>query len=96
MTVTVTGELGDVEERLIGRFCPPLRPEDVQRLLVEAVVSFNDTRVRTYVSVLIERATTEQLRVAVAEAAGDVAPRMTPDTTVQPSRIDPPVLVGGV
>jgi hypothetical protein len=63
-----SGELRPLEQRLIARFSPPLRPEAVQRCLVETVLRFEGARVRTYRSVLIERAATDRLRTAVGEA----------------------------
>ena len=52
-----------VEQRLIAEFCPPLRPEEVQRCLADAAVAFQDARVTTYVPILIERAAVERLRL---------------------------------
>ena len=59
------GRLGDLEARLMTRFSPPLRPEQVQRCLVETVVRFDEARVRAYLPVLIERAATDQLHTEV-------------------------------
>jgi hypothetical protein len=72
-----SGKLGDLEARLMARFSPPLRPEHVQRCLVETVVRLNDARVRTYLPILIERAVTDQLQ-------GEV--RHQPSATLQSTR----------
>ena len=60
------GELHDVEERLIARFCPPLRPEEVQRRLVESMAAFEDARVRTYLPILVERAAARRLQLVAS------------------------------
>jgi hypothetical protein len=60
------GRLHDVEERLIVRFCPPLRPEEVQRHLVDVIGSFEDAPVRTYLPILVERATARRLEDVLA------------------------------
>jgi hypothetical protein len=56
----------DLETRLIARFSPPLRPEEVQRCLIDAVASLATARIQTYLPVLIERAATDRLRLALA------------------------------
>jgi hypothetical protein len=60
-------DMARVEARLVDRFCPPLRAEEVQRCLYEVIVRFQDAPVRTYLSVLIERAATDHLRAAVSD-----------------------------
>ena len=60
-------ELADLEERLIDRFSPPLRPDEVQRCLAQSAASYQDARVRTYLPVLIERAAVERLQAIVRQ-----------------------------
>jgi hypothetical protein len=60
-----SGELRGLEQRLVARFSPPLRAEEVERCLVECAARFDGAPVRTYLSVLIERAATDRLRIAV-------------------------------
>jgi hypothetical protein len=64
-----SGKLDDLEARLIDRFSPPLRPEQVQRCLVDTIARLNDARVSTYLPVLIERAVTDQLQAEVRHPA---------------------------
>ena len=68
------GELGDVEARLMVRFAPPLRPEEVQRHLREALGSFEEAAVRIYLPILVERATARRLEAAVAARPALVTP----------------------
>jgi hypothetical protein len=65
-----SGQLRSIEERLIARFSPPLRPEDVRRCLAESVVGFEDARVRMYLLVLVERAATDRLQACVRRGNG--------------------------
>jgi hypothetical protein len=76
-----SGEFQMLEERLIAKFSPPLRPEEVQRCLVETVAAFEDAPVRTYLSVLIERSATDRLRTAVRDAPGCAAIRQGDNPT---------------
>ena len=64
------GQFGDLEERLIARFSPPLRPEEVQRCLAETIVSYQDARVKTYLPVLIERAAVDRLQAILRQGNG--------------------------
>ena len=68
------GELRDVEARLIIRFAPPLRPEEVQRHLLDTLGSFEQAAVRTYLPILVERATARRLEAALAARPTLVAP----------------------
>ena len=61
-----SGALIGLEARLIATFSPPLRPEQVQRCLFDAVARFGTVRIDTYLPVLIERAATRRLRLAIA------------------------------
>jgi hypothetical protein len=67
----------DLEARLIAKFSPPLRPEEVQRYLIDAVASLATSRIQVYLPVLIERAATDRLRLAVAHDDDRVATRRT-------------------
>ena len=58
---------GDIEERLIARFSPPLPPDVVRRCLSQSAVSYQDARVRTYLHILIERAAVERLQAIVRQ-----------------------------
>jgi hypothetical protein len=58
-------EYRHLEQRLVARFSPPLRPEEVERCLGETVAKFDAAPVRTYLSVLIERAATDRLRALI-------------------------------
>jgi hypothetical protein len=66
------GELSHVETRLLARFVPPLEPEDVRRCVRESASLHGAARVRTYLSILIERTATALLRDA-ADAATSAA-----------------------
>lgn len=57
-----SGELEHLEARLIAMFSPPLRPEEVQRCLIDCVTSYESARVRSYIPLLIERDATRRLR----------------------------------
>ena len=69
-----SGKLRDLETRLVRRFSPPLRPEHVQRCLVETVMRFEDAPVRAYLPVLIERAAITQLEASVLACSGQHQP----------------------
>jgi hypothetical protein len=60
-----TDELRRVEARLIARFSPPLRPEEVERLLLDSVARFDGARVTAFLPVLIERAAVDRLQAAI-------------------------------
>ena len=66
------GQFRDLEERLIARFSPPMRPEDVERCLTETVVSYQDARVTMYLAVLIERAAVDHLQAIVRQGASPI------------------------
>ncbi len=51
-------KLDYLEAQLIARFSPPLRPEEVQRCLIDCIASYESARVRSYLPVLIEREAT--------------------------------------
>ena len=89
-----SGKLRGVEARLIARFSPPLRPEDVQRCLLETIVSFQDARVRTYLSVLVERVAADRLQAA-ALAAASVETWVTAEVELPSSATAQPVPIGG-
>ena len=55
-------KLEHVEAHLVAKFSPPLTPEEVQRCLIDCMVTYDSARVRRYLSVLIERDATERLR----------------------------------
>lgn len=64
-----------LQSQLIAEFTPRLRPEEVQRCLVTSITSYQHAPVRTYLSVLIERAARDQLRSTVtSRAAQDMSP----------------------
>jgi hypothetical protein len=54
-------QVGALQARLMARFTPPLRPEQVERALADAVAALQDAPVRMYLPVLIERAATRRL-----------------------------------
>jgi hypothetical protein len=60
-------ELAGVEQRLLSRFSPPLRPEDVRRCILEATARFDTAVVRSYLMLLIERDAVDRLRRTVAD-----------------------------
>jgi hypothetical protein len=62
-------ELDGLEERLIARFSPPLRPDDVKRCLARSAASFRDARVRIHLPILVERAAVEQLQAIARQAS---------------------------
>ena len=62
-------ELANIERDLVARFCPPLEPDAVHGALIEVLASFDAAPVRTYMAILVHRATNDRLRRAVA--AGD-------------------------
>ena len=62
-----SGKLSDLEARLLIRFCPPLRPDQVQRCLFETVVRLSNARVHAYLPVLIERAAIKHLQAVVVD-----------------------------
>jgi hypothetical protein len=55
-------KLEHLEARLIAMFSPPLRPEEVQRCLIDSVARYESARVGQYLPLLIERDTTQRLR----------------------------------
>jgi hypothetical protein len=59
-----SGSLGPLEAKLLARFSPPLRPEEVQRCLLDTVAVFSTARIRTYLPLLIERAVRDRLQTA--------------------------------
>jgi hypothetical protein len=63
------GELTHVETRLLEKFVPPLRPEDVRRCLLTATERHESARVRTYLTILVERAAGALLASAMHDAA---------------------------
>ena len=63
---------GDLEERLIARFSPPLRPDEVRRCLAQCAVSYQDARVRTYLPILIERNAVDRLLAVVRQASPEI------------------------
>ena len=96
-----SGELRHVERRLMARFSPPLSAEEVERCLVECIARFDGSSVRTYLSVLIERAAVDRLRAAVHDV--DVAQHSQPspvaralDARPTSFRADRRAAVGGV
>ena len=88
-------EIRLIEERLIARFCPPLRPEAVRGRLVETVDSFRSARVRTYVAVLVERAVTRRLLTTPADPPERVEEDLMAERRSSWSERDQPVAVGG-
>ena len=59
-------ELNRLENQLLAEFCPPLPPEEIRRRLLACAASYHNAVVRTYLPLLIERTTREQLRALVA------------------------------
>jgi hypothetical protein len=55
-------KLEHLEAQLVARFSPLLRPEEVQRCLIDCVARYDSARVRLYLPLLIERDATERLR----------------------------------
>ena len=53
--LTERSELSALADRLVLRFCPPLRADEVRRCTFEVVAEFVDAPVRTYVALLAER-----------------------------------------
>ncbi len=84
------GRLDDVEERLILRFCPPLRPEEVQRHLVDVIGSFEQARVRNYLPILVERVTARRLGVLL-----DARPSPHRQRRAEPTTSAGPALAAG-
>ena len=62
----------DLEQRLMTRFSPPLRPDDVRRRLAETAVSFEDARVTAYLPLLIERAAVDHLLAVVRQCSPEI------------------------
>jgi hypothetical protein len=56
-------ELSHIEVRLLAKFVPPLRAEDVGRCLEAAAMRYRTARVRTYLSILIERTASDLLSI---------------------------------
>ena len=80
------GRLDDVEERLIVRFCPPLRPEEVQRHLLDVIGSFEHALVRNYLPILVERATARPLEPLLpSRPPSSGAIRPAPSSPARPS-----------
>ena len=63
--------LGDLEERLIARFSPAVRPDDIRRCVAQIAVGYEDARVRTYLAILIERGAQERLQAIVRQGLGN-------------------------
>ena len=59
-------DLDRLEKQLLGEFCPPLPPDEVRGRLLACVASYHAAVVRTYLPLLIELTTREQLRALVA------------------------------
>lgn len=57
-------DLVQIESRLLAKFVPPLEPDDVRRCLVMALTHHQRARIKTYLSILIERTAAELLRNA--------------------------------
>jgi len=55
-----------LETRLLAEFSPPLHAEEVRRRLLNCIASYQSAVVRSYLPLLIERTTREQLRVLIA------------------------------
>ena len=66
--LTAGEELAAVERRLAAEFGPTVPPEVVHRCVVDVALRFEDSRVRQYVPVLVERIARAWLRDAVVEA----------------------------
>jgi hypothetical protein len=60
------GDLSDVEARLLYKFSR-LDPDEVRRCLSDSMAEFESARIRNFLVVLIERATTDRLRVLELE-----------------------------
>ena len=60
------GDLERLEAQLIAEFSLRVPPEEVRRILLECVASFRSAVVRTYLPMLIERSTREQLQALIA------------------------------
>ena len=73
-------DLSHVESRLLEKFVPSLRIEDVRRCLAAAEARHRSARVRTYLSILIERTAMElltvELRAAVTAEVVDLRTRV--------------------
>jgi len=54
-------DLDRLETRLLAEFSPPLRAEEVRGRLLDCVASYQSAVVRSYLPLLIERTTREQL-----------------------------------
>jgi hypothetical protein len=73
-------DLARVEATLRQRFCPPLRPEVVQRCLLACLTSFADARVKQFIPILVERLANDQLHDLTKRAAAAVGPGLrSPD-----------------
>jgi hypothetical protein len=55
-------QLEGLEVKLIARFSPPLRPEEVQRCLLDCVAAYESASIRSYLPLLIERDATTRLQ----------------------------------
>ena len=60
-------ELSHVEARLLAKFVPLLRPEEVRRCVSLSAARHESARVRTYLMILIERSATDMLRCSLRE-----------------------------
>jgi hypothetical protein len=54
-------DFDQLEKRLVAEFFPPLAPQEVRGRLLACVAYFDAAVVRTYLPLLIERTTREQL-----------------------------------
>ena len=66
--------LGDLEDRLIARFSPAVRPDEVRRCVAQIAISYQNARVRAYLVILIERAATERLQAIARQATRNRQP----------------------
>ena len=73
-------ELDRLQAQLLERFSPPVRPEDVERCLHSCMAMFESARVRTYLMLLIERATTDRLRAEVQMIESNERSSARPDS----------------
>jgi hypothetical protein len=62
------GFLARLELGLRQRFSPPLRPELIQRCLLECLAEFDDAPVQQFVPILVERMAVDQLSALVARS----------------------------
>lgn len=69
-----------LEREMRRRFSPPLRPDQVERCVDDCVAQYEHATVRTYLSILVERAAVSRLRRLVAEV--EACPLDDPDAEV--------------